>query len=64
MPVGVEPPRCAPTLPPAALPQVFVVADGGVDLEHFELRTFEEVRSILLQVGGEAHGGGFFWGGG
>ncbi|EFN57276.1 hypothetical protein CHLNCDRAFT_9043, partial [Chlorella variabilis] len=29
---------------------VFVVADGGVDLEHFELRTFEEVRSILLQT--------------
>ncbi|PRW60889.1 transducin beta 3 isoform A [Chlorella sorokiniana] len=29
---------------------VFVVADGGADLEHFELRTFEEVRSILLQT--------------
>ena len=30
--------------------QVFVVADGGADLEHFELRIFEEVRSILLQA--------------
>lgn len=29
---------------------VFVVADGGVDLEHFELRSFQEVRSILLQT--------------
>lgn len=27
-----------------------MVADGGADLEHFELRTFEEVRSILLQA--------------
>ena len=37
-----------PHAAPAA--QVFVVADGGADLEHFELRTFEEVRSILLQA--------------
>ena len=29
---------------------VFVVADGGADLEHFELRSFEEARSVLLQV--------------
>ncbi|KAL4423699.1 hypothetical protein ABPG75_001000 [Micractinium tetrahymenae] len=29
---------------------VFVVADGGADLEHFQLRSFEEVRSILLQT--------------
>lgn len=40
----------APTLQPLPLLQVFVVADGGADLEHFELRTFEEVRSILLQA--------------
>jgi serine/threonine-protein kinase haspin len=30
---------------------VFVVADGGVDLEHFEVRSFKEAKSILLQVG-------------
>jgi hypothetical protein len=36
--------------------QVFVVADGGVDLEHFELRSFQEVRSILLQVSGVTRG--------
>ena len=29
---------------------VFVVADGGSDLEHFAVRSFEEARSILLQV--------------
>lgn len=29
---------------------VFVVADGGADLEHFEVHGFEEARSILLQV--------------
>ena len=29
---------------------VFVFADGGADLERFELRSFEEARSILLQV--------------
>lgn len=40
-------------------PQVFVVADGGLDLEHYELRSFKELRSILLQVqgwGGEKSG--------
>jgi len=26
------------------------VADGGRDLEHFELQSFAELRSILLQV--------------
>lgn len=31
-------------------PQVFVVADGGLDLEHCELRSFKELRSILMQV--------------
>ena len=29
---------------------VFVVADGGADLEHFQLRSFEEARSVLLQA--------------
>eukprot|EP00887_Chlorella_sp_A99_P001644 scaffold8.g1644.t1 len=29
---------------------VFVVADGGLDLEHIELRSFEEMRSVLMQV--------------
>lgn len=29
---------------------VFVVADGGTDLEHFELRTLAEAKRILLQV--------------
>ncbi|KAK9813057.1 hypothetical protein WJX72_008207 [[Myrmecia] bisecta] len=29
---------------------VFVVADGGADLEHFEVRSFKEAKSILLQV--------------
>lgn len=38
---------------------VFVVADGGADLEHFEVRSAAEARSILLQVGADcnaAHG--------
>jgi serine/threonine-protein kinase haspin len=29
---------------------VFVAADGGVDLEHAEVRTYAEAKSILLQV--------------
>ncbi|EIE19929.1 hypothetical protein COCSUDRAFT_54502 [Coccomyxa subellipsoidea C-169] len=29
---------------------VFVVANGGADLEHFEVHGFEEARSILLQA--------------
>ena len=29
---------------------VFVVADGGRDLEHAEIRNFAEARSLLLQV--------------
>ena len=29
---------------------VFVVADGGVDLERFEVRGFREAVSMLLQV--------------
>lgn len=29
---------------------VFVFADGGVDLEHFELRNFHEAQSVLLQA--------------
>lgn len=29
---------------------VYVTADGGVDLEHLELRSYEEAVSILLQV--------------
>lgn len=29
---------------------VFVVANGGADLEHFEVHSYEEARSILLQV--------------
>jgi serine/threonine-protein kinase haspin len=29
---------------------VFVVANGGADLEHFEVHSFEEARSIILQV--------------
>ena len=29
---------------------VFVVADGGLDLERFEPRSFAEAKSILLQV--------------
>ncbi len=35
-----------------------MVADGGADLEHFELRTFEEVRSILLQASWRQRGNG------
>ena len=43
---------------------VFVVADGGSDLEHFEFRSFEELRSVLTQVGAElARRGGRGWGG-
>lgn len=36
---------------------VFVFADGGADLEHFELRSFEEAQSVLLQVskGSDVH---------
>lgn len=29
---------------------VFVVADGGFDLERFEVRNFTEAKSIFLQV--------------
>ena len=29
---------------------VFVVANGGADLEHFEVHSYEEARSIILQV--------------
>ena len=29
----------------------FVVADGGCDLERFDIRHFDEARSLLLQVG-------------
>ena len=29
---------------------MFVVADGGLDLEHYQVRSFRELRSILLQV--------------
>ena len=29
---------------------VFVVADGGLDLEHFEPRSFAEIQSIMAQV--------------
>lgn len=29
---------------------MFVVAHGGTDLEHFEIQSFEEIRSILMQV--------------
>jgi hypothetical protein len=36
----------------APVPQVFVVADGGLDLEHYEIRSFKELRSILMQVRG------------
>eukprot|EP00884_Botryococcus_braunii_P022167 jgi/Botrbrau1/8634/Bobra.0196s0028.1 len=40
---------------PAAFPQsqlyiVFVVADGGIDLEHCDLRNIQEAKSILLQA--------------
>ena len=34
---------------------VFVFADGGADLERFELRSFEEAQSILLQVWARAN---------
>ena len=29
---------------------VFVVANGGRDLEHFSVQSYEEARSIVLQV--------------
>ena len=29
---------------------VYAIADGGIDLEKFEPRSFTEARSILLQV--------------
>lgn len=29
---------------------VYITADGGLDLEHLELRSFGEGKSILLQV--------------
>ena len=36
--------------PPDQLFVVFVVGDGGIDLEHYQPRTFNEIRSILLQT--------------
>ena len=30
---------------------IFVVDNGGADLEHFEVHSYEEARSIILQVG-------------
>lgn len=36
---------------PLKTSQVFVVADGGLDLEHFEPQSFAELRSIMMQVG-------------
>lgn len=41
---------CPDFLLPEQLYIVFVVSDGGTDLERFEVRTFEEARSMLLQV--------------
>ena len=35
---------------PEQLFVVFVVANGGADLEHFEVHSHEEARSIILQV--------------
>ena len=35
---------------PLFVVQAFVVADGGLDLEHFEPRSFAELQSILMQV--------------
>ena len=35
---------------PEQLFVVFVVANGGADLEHFEVHSYEEARSIILQV--------------
>ena len=29
---------------------VFVVSNGGIDLEHFEPQSFDEIRSIMMQV--------------
>ena len=37
-------------LPSQQMYAAFLVADGGADLETFEVRSFEEARSILLQV--------------
>lgn len=37
---------------PEQLHVVFVVANGGADLERFEVHGFDEARSILLQVRG------------
>jgi serine/threonine-protein kinase haspin len=36
--------------PPDQLFVVFVVGDGGIDLEHYQPKTFNEIRSILLQT--------------
>ena len=36
---------------PEQLFVVFVVANGGADLEHFEVHSYEEARSIIVQVG-------------
>lgn len=36
--------------PPDQLFVVFVVGDGGMDLEHYQPKTFNEIRSILLQT--------------
>ena len=33
---------------------VFVFADGGIDLEHFELRGYQEAQSILLQASNQS----------
>ncbi|KAK9864831.1 hypothetical protein WJX84_011707 [Apatococcus fuscideae] len=37
-------------LPSQQMYAAFLVADGGADLETFEVRSFEEARSILLQT--------------
>lgn len=37
-------------LPSKQMYAAFLVADGGMDLESFEVRSMEEARSILLQV--------------
>ena len=36
--------------PDSQLYVVFFTEDGGQDLERFELRSFEEARSLLFQV--------------
>ncbi|KAK9846840.1 hypothetical protein WJX84_005314 [Apatococcus fuscideae] len=38
------------SLPSEQMYAAFLVADGGVDLESFEIRSMEEARSILLQT--------------